>query len=62
MAAHDRFVLARLAGRLDGAHTVLAHVRFANSPPGMRVGAKASGLFKSIELDRGRAMSDPVSS
>jgi hypothetical protein len=53
MAAHDRFVLAQLAGRLDGAHTVLAHVRFANSPPGMRVGAKASGLFKSVELDRG---------
>ena len=28
---------------------------FANSPPGMRVGAKASGLFKCIEFDRGRA-------
>jgi hypothetical protein len=37
-------------------------VQFANSPPGMRIGAKASGLFKSVELDRGRAMSDPVSS
>ena len=31
-------------------------VQFANSPPGMRVGAKASGLFKSTEFDRGRAM------
>jgi hypothetical protein len=35
-------------------------VQFANSQPGMRVGAKVSGLFKSVELDRGRAMSDPV--
>jgi len=35
-------------------------VQFANSPPGIRVGAKASGLFKSVELDRGRAMSDPT--
>ena len=37
-------------------------VQLAKVPPGMRVGAKASGLFKSVELDRGRAMSDPVSS
>jgi hypothetical protein len=37
-------------------------VQFANVPPGMRVGAKASGLFKSVELDRGPSMSDPVSS
>src|SRR5215207_2867901 len=36
-------------------------VQFANSPPGMRIGANAR-VFKSVELDRGRAMSDLVSS